>query len=264
MSAGKLRDALPLLEAIRPTDPERGEADRLASRHPASTDCAGSPARHARQYRVPRSRGFSDEVSQVRISGLRAGRAVPELRLRILARLRRADTRSAVARQRKRTRSRSRISILMDAATPPPPTRQVQRHRGRSAGPCVAERTRGIAAVRPTDHRRRSAHHEGVAAASAALRSPGDPGGAAAARRTAGTIVGVVPETTPTTPPAARPIIQRSAPRCDSDADQRRRHGRTCRHSPSGPAAVIDVALLALVDFVVVYFTIKICPALDV
>jgi len=29
VSAGKLRDALPLLEAIRPTDAERGEADRL-------------------------------------------------------------------------------------------------------------------------------------------------------------------------------------------------------------------------------------------
>jgi len=29
MSSGKLRDALPLLESVRPTDPERAEADRL-------------------------------------------------------------------------------------------------------------------------------------------------------------------------------------------------------------------------------------------
>jgi hypothetical protein len=29
VSTGKLRDALPLLESIRPTDPERQEADRL-------------------------------------------------------------------------------------------------------------------------------------------------------------------------------------------------------------------------------------------
>lgn len=29
MSSGRLRDALPLLEAVRPTDPERAEADRL-------------------------------------------------------------------------------------------------------------------------------------------------------------------------------------------------------------------------------------------
>ena len=29
MSGGKLRDALPLLESIRLTDPERDEADRL-------------------------------------------------------------------------------------------------------------------------------------------------------------------------------------------------------------------------------------------
>ena len=61
----------------------------LASRHPASTDCAGSPAGHARRIRRE-SRGFSDEVSQVRVSRLRAGRALPELRLRILARVRRA------------------------------------------------------------------------------------------------------------------------------------------------------------------------------
>ena len=29
MSSGKLRDALTLLDAVRPTDPERAEADRL-------------------------------------------------------------------------------------------------------------------------------------------------------------------------------------------------------------------------------------------
>ena len=29
MSSGRLRDALPLLESVRPTDPERAEADRM-------------------------------------------------------------------------------------------------------------------------------------------------------------------------------------------------------------------------------------------
>ncbi len=59
VSGGKLRDALPLLESIRPTDPERGEADRLRADIQRQLIALGSPAGHSPSVIRRRARGFS-------------------------------------------------------------------------------------------------------------------------------------------------------------------------------------------------------------
>ena len=98
-----------------------------------------------------------------------------------------------------------------------------------------AEWPGGIAVVRPADHRRRSAHHEGVAAASAPLSSTMTPEVPRLRAEPRAPLLEWSAEAYAIDAAGRTPRAPAIHSRYDSHADQRRRDGRTCRHSAAGP-----------------------------
>ena len=196
MAGGHLRDALTALDAVRPTDPQRADADRLradiqqqllALATLPAVPAASATRRSPHPMKCPKCGylGF-ERVDRCRNCGydfsLTSTVTVPDLTLRSGDRghWRRSTTcRSSTPRRRRPPADRHggrRVRMLDRVlARCPDAAAETSRQPRQSRCRCSA----------PPSRRRRAADHAGVAAAAAARRSPRHAGSAAAARRTA-------------------------------------------------------------------------------